>query len=100
MNDVELMEKIKNIQGLLWRPFVDELLIRSKKWFQDRDHAADYIKQLEREIDEINVLAGAVKDAAEAKLAKAMETLRFYADGLGMPGLARAALAELEGKNE
>ena len=33
----------------------------------------------------------------EAKLAKAVEALRFYADGLGMPGLARTVLAELEG---
>ena len=50
MSDVEMMEKIKNIQGLLWRPFVDELLIRSKKWFQDRDHAAARIEQLERDL--------------------------------------------------
>ena len=34
---------------------------------------------------------------AQAKLAKAVEVLRFYADGLGMPGLARTVLAELEG---
>ena len=96
MNDVELMGKIKNIQGLLWRPFVDELLIRSKKWFQDQDHAADYIKQLERERDEAlaaqsytyigkdmkPILARDLEDAkdfAEAKLAKAVEVLRDIA---------------------
>ena len=37
---------------------------------------------------------------AQAKLAKAVEVLRFYADGLGMPGLARTVLAELEGEDE
>ena len=80
MSDEELMEKIKSIQGLLWRPFVDELLIRSKKWFEDRDKAADRIEQLERE-----------RDAAVA-------TLRILA-AFGS-AVARAVLAVLEGGDE
>jgi hypothetical protein len=80
MSDEELMEKIKNIQGLLWRPFIDELLIRSKKWFEDRDKTADRIEQLERE-----------RDAAVA-------TLRILA-AFGSE-LARAVLAALEGGGE
>ena len=80
MSDEELMENIKNIQGLLWRPFVDELLIRSKKWFQDRDHAAYYIKQLEREVVaaiEVVAESGRKRGVAEAKLAKAVEAMKM-----------------------
>ena len=110
MNDVELMEKIKSIQGLLWRPFVDELLIRSKKWFEDRDKAADRIEQLERQLAvAIGTVAesGRKRGEAEAKLAKALQALRDIAEfseaGVGryiqgVDAIALDALAELEAK--
>jgi hypothetical protein len=85
MNDVELMEKIKNIQGLLWRPFVDELLIRSKKWFKDQEEAADRIEQLEAKLSKVVNAARAYR-IATTHLRPCPET----SDGLD------AVLAELE----
>jgi len=37
-------------------------------------------------------------DATKAQLEKAVEALRFYAYGLGVPYLARAVLAEITGE--
>ena len=69
---------------------------------------ADRIEELERGMDALqDRLDAANKARADAnfrankkqfKLAKAVDALRFYADGLRNAGLARAALAELEGK--
>lgn len=68
----------------------------------------DRIEQLERRLDTMQDRLDAANKARanamslavtkQAKLAKAVEALRYYADGLGMPGLARTTLAELEGK--
>ena len=54
----------------------DDLIKRLGKSVWTLDEAADRIEQLEREIDELSVLTGMVKDGLEAKLTKAVEALR------------------------
>jgi len=63
---------------------------------------ADRIEELERKNAEMNKLYGEVKEGLEAKLAKAMELLRFISQMHGytsrqLSDLARTKLAELEG---
>jgi predicted house-cleaning noncanonical NTP pyrophosphatase (MazG superfamily) len=64
--------------------------------------SADRIEELERKNAEMNKLYGEVKEGLEAKLAKAMELLRFISQMHGytsrqLSDLARTKLAELEG---
>ena len=95
MSDEELMDKIKNIQGLLWRPFIDELLIRSKKWFKDREEAADRIEQLERERDGIRKAAW-----TEALDAAHQYTLMQYGLAFLKDPVDRARIIDMIGQRE
>ena len=83
----------------------DDLIKRLGKSVWTLDEAENRIEQLEREIDELSVLTGMVKDGLEAKLTKAVSlALEECPYGYGTGGYndwwyeRRTTLAELEGK--
>ena len=53
----------------------DDLIKRLGKSVWTLDEAADRIEQLERDIDELSVLTGMVKDGLEAKLTKVVKAI-------------------------